>query len=148
MFMGIARVVSMRSTCHRLNVGAIIVCDNNIVAMGYNGSPPGQEHCLGNDCSLSQSGGCTKTIHAEMNAWNRLSNEYKSEPLDLYVTHSPCLNCAKVLIEGGSIKRVFYEVPYRNTDPITIMLEAGIEVYQHTPSGYLLDHYTGRITVL
>lgn len=148
LFMEIARVVSKRSTCHRLNVGAVLTLNNNIVSIGYNGTGPGEEHCKGNACELS-GGACTKTYHAEFNAvtrfWReRLTPLKAGDELVLYVTHSPCLDCAIRIADEG-IKRVYYEVPYRKTDGLDHLILNGVDVYQYTPSGYLLDHRTGLI---
>lgn len=143
MFMSIARVVSLRSTCHRLNVGAIVVVDKNIISMGYNGSPPGQLHCQGNQCPLS-SGGCIKTIHAEANALSRVPKDLLTVAKEIYITHSPCVNCADLII-SNNVKKVFYEVPYRKLDAIDTLLANHVLVFQHTPSGYLIDHFTGKI---
>lgn len=136
MFMMIARNVSLRSTCPRLNVGAIIVHDNNIVSMGYNGSEPGEDHCTDIGCKMER-GGCVRTTHAEVNALNRLPAHLRTLPLRLFVTHSPCGSCAERILRSG-ISAVYFEVPYRNVDPLNEMLTEGIAVYQITPSGHII----------
>lgn len=144
MFMQMARVASLRSTCHRLNVGAILVFDNNVVSHGYNGPASGKPHCKGNACELTATGGCARAIHAEVNAITRLNNDLIEEDKTLYVTHSPCPKCAE-LIPSAFIKRVIYETPYRDTSSLDYLVSQGIEVLRLTPSGYLVDHKTNQV---
>lgn len=149
MFLEIARTISKRSTCHRLNVGSVIVKDNRVISIGYNGPASGQPHCKGNACELTKKGGCARSIHAEANALAFIKSEYEGrsmsdDQLSVYITHSPCFDCARELIAFG-IKKVYYEVPYRNTAPIKEMTDAGIEVYQYSPSGYIVDCKTNLI---
>lgn len=88
MFMEIAHAVARRSTCMRLNVGAVIVQGRSIVSIGYNGAPSGAPHCLGNACPGKLV--CRETIHAEDNALRHLPPLEPDSPLlDLYVTDSP-----------------------------------------------------------
>lgn len=142
MFMMMARTVSLRSTCHRLNVGAILVQDNNIISMGYNGSEPGAAHCNEVDCNL-KTPGCKRTIHAEDNALSRAKIDDEKE-LDLYVTHSPCQGCSELIVDK-KVNRVFFEVPYRNTAPVNYLIKQGVEVFQIVPSGHILrqERYDG-----
>jgi dCMP deaminase len=144
MFMEMARSASKRSTCHRLNVGCVIVVENRVVSIGYNGSPSGEEHCKGNHCPLSTSGGCSKSLHAEDNAIRFIPNSEWAKDKSIYVTHSPCLMCAEKLMAAG-IKAVYYEVAYRDTTSLALLIKSGIEVYQVTPSGYLLDHSNNKV---
>ena len=67
LFINIAREMAKRSTCFRLNVGAVVTSENNLVSCGYNGAAPGEPHCQGNDCPLSDEGGCISSLHAESN---------------------------------------------------------------------------------
>ena len=136
MLMGIARVAAQRSTCHRLNVGAVLATDQGSVrSIGYNGASSGMAHCGGTECVYMTDKGCS-VIHAEHNALDHLIGP--STDLNLYVTHSPCMTCTAKLIMHG-IKRVFYEVEYRDVAPLTRLTTIGIEVYRLTPSGYLYD---------
>jgi dCMP deaminase len=148
MYMEMARTSSKRSTCHRLNVGAVITADDRFVSSGYNGSPPGEAHCEGSTCPLSATGGCMRARHAEWNAIDFLPEKFHSENftefLTIYCTHSPCPNCAKSII-NAKIKRVVYEVPYRDTSPVELMLSKGIQVLRYSPSGYVFDHLTNEI---
>jgi dCMP deaminase len=120
-FMTITRQVAERSTCLRAKVGAVIVRDKNILATGYNGSPAGLPHCLDEGClvyrSTTPSGeieeNCFRCIHAEINAIAQAAKNGASiRDGDIYITHTPCIHCFKVLINTG-IKRIFYEKPYK-----------------------------------
>ena len=111
-FMTITRQVAERSTCLRAKVGAVIVRDKNILATGYNGSPAGLIYR-----STTPSGeieeNCFRTIHAEINAIAQAAkNGAVIRDADIYITHTPCIHCFKVLINTG-IKRIFYEKPYK-----------------------------------
>lgn len=120
-FMTITRQVAERSTCCRAKVGAVIVRDKNILATGYNGAPAGMPHCLDVGCliykSTTPSGeieeNCFRTIHAEINAIAQAAkNGAQIRDGDIYITHTPCIHCFKVLINVG-IRRIFYEKPYK-----------------------------------
>ena len=142
MFMEMARVASKRSTCFRLNVGAIAVADNRIVSMGYNGPESGEPHCSGNSC-CEPGKGCHRAIHAETNAIGRIPEGYKN--LTLYTTHSPCYMCVREIMAYMDIRRVVFEAEYRLTTPLRFLSEEGIEVYRLSPSGYLINHFTNEI---
>jgi dCMP deaminase len=136
LFMEIAHVVSKRSTCFRLNVGAVCVIDNNIASIGYNGAAAGQAHCTGNSCPGKD--GCNLTVHAEWNALKRLPKELEDKPKDIYVTDSPCEWCASVF-EIHHVKRLFFSRAYRITDHLKELEEKyDTKVYQMTPAGYLI----------
>jgi len=120
-FMTITRQVAERSTCLRAKVGAVIARDKNILATGYNGSPAGLPHCTEVGClvyrSTTPSGeveeNCFRCIHAEINAIAQAAkNGAGIKDADIYITHTPCIHCFKVLINTG-IKRIFYEKPYK-----------------------------------
>jgi dCMP deaminase len=120
-FMTITREVAERSTCLRAKIGAVIVRDKNILATGYNGSPTGLPHCLDVGCliyrSTTPSGeveeNCFRCIHAEINAIAQAAKNGASiRAGDIYITHTPCIHCFKVLINTG-IKRIFYDKPYK-----------------------------------
>lgn len=147
MFMEIARTVSKRSTCHRLNVGCVVVYENRVMSIGYNGPPSGHDHCKGTSCPLSESGGCTSSIHAEKNAIDFISKHFPGilNSCILYVTHSPCSSCAD-LIESVGIRKVVYESAYRIDDPIKKLVNNQVQVSRYTPSGYLFDHLTGQVS--
>ena len=122
----IAKVVSLRATCLRAKVGAVIVKDKRIVSIGYNGALPGENHCSLDTCVPDSP--CTTTIHAEVNA---IFHAAKSGiPLDgatIYCTHSPCQRCSEAIIQTG-IKRLVYIKLYRET-PFTL-LERNLKIDQ------------------
>ncbi len=138
--MEIAHVVAKRATCMRLSVGAVIVSGRNIVSIGYNGSPAGHEHCLGNDCPGKYR--CERTVHAEANALTFAGDT--PGPLDMYVTDSPCEACWNLLRRDGRVKRVIFSTPYRVNDHLTPKAphSSNPEVYRITPSGYVMDWRT------
>ncbi|GLB46990.1 ComE operon protein 2 [Philodulcilactobacillus myokoensis] len=113
-FMLQAVLISSRSTCNRLSVGATIVRDRRIIASGYNGSVSGDVHCTDKGCYMVD-GHCLRTIHAEMNAIAQCAKfgeaTYNSE---LYVTDFPCLQCTKVLLQSG-IKQINYLRDYHDS---------------------------------
>lgn len=120
-FLTITRQVAERSTCLRAKVGAVIVRDKNILATGYNGSPAGMPHCTEAGClvytSRTPSGeleeNCFRTIHAEINAIAQAAkNGAAIRDADIYVTHTPCIHCFKVLVNTG-IRRIFYDREYK-----------------------------------
>ena len=120
-FMTITRQVAERSTCTRAKVGAVIVRDKNILATGYNGAPAGLPHCTDVGClvyaSRTPAGeteeNCFRTIHAEINAIAQAAKNGASiRDADIYITHTPCIHCLKVLINTG-IRRIFYEHEYK-----------------------------------
>ena len=120
-FMNIAKEVSSRSTCDRKFVGAVIVRDKNILATGYNGAPAGMPHCIDVGCLIYQSKtpngdteeNCFRTIHAEMNAIAQAAkNGSTIKDASIYITHTPCIHCLKVLVNTG-IKSIYYEKPYK-----------------------------------
>jgi dCMP deaminase len=120
-FLTITRQVAERSTCTRAKVGAVIVRDKNILATGYNGAPAGLPHCLDVGClvytSRTPTGeveeNCFRTIHAEINAIAQAAKNGASiRDADIYITHTPCIHCLKVLINTG-IRRIFYEHEYK-----------------------------------
>ncbi|WP_422661677.1 deoxycytidylate deaminase (plasmid) [Paenibacillus sp. EC2-1] len=110
--------VALRSTCRRLAVGALIVKNNVIIGTGYNGSLPGDEHCIdpGVGCLIGAHGGCIRTQHAERSALAQCTRlGIATQDAEIYVTHFPCLDCTKQIIHSG-IKRVYYMQDYKN-DP-------------------------------
>ena len=123
-YMDMASVWATNSYCKRRQVGALLVKDRMIISDGYNGTPSGFENICEDE------NGVTKpyVLHAEANAISKIAKSGNSA-LDatLYVTASPCLECAKLIIQSG-IRRVVYRDEYRLTDGIDILRRAGIEV--------------------
>ena len=129
-FMKIAAAVSERSTCDRAMVGCVLVLEKRILTTGFNGSPAGQAHCdeVGH---LLVDGHCVRTIHAETNAIIQAAlHGVSTRGCTCYVTHFPCINCAKVLVNAG-IVRLVYGIDYR-TDPIALdfLQSANIAIVQ------------------
>ena len=119
-FMAQAVLLSLRSTCTRLEVGATLVKDRRIIAGGYNGSVSGDVHCIDEDCYLVN-GHCIRTIHAEMNALLQCAKlGVSTDGGEIYVTHFPCLPCTKAILQVG-IKKIHYLNDYHN-DPYAIDL--------------------------
>lgn len=114
-FMGFARAASLRATCDRKLVGAVIVVERQVAATGYNGSVRGLPHCseVGHDMV---DGHCVRTIHAEMNALAQAARRgVEVEGSWIYTTASPCWACFRVLVNAG-IKRYVYDEAYRESD--------------------------------
>src|SRR5690625_7638447 len=112
-FLGQARLVALRSTCTRLIVGAVIVRENRIIASGYNGSVYDGAHCIDEGCYIVD-GHCVRTVHAEANALLQCAKfGVATNETNLYVTHFPCLQCCKQIIQAG-INNIYYEQDYRN----------------------------------
>ena len=120
-FIELAQTVATRGTCDRAYVGCVLVnADNRIVSTGYNGSVAGNPHCdeIGH---TMRDGHCIATIHAEMNALLYCAKEGISvKEARAYVTHFPCLNCTKALIQAG-ISKIIYKNAYR-IDPYALEL--------------------------
>jgi dCMP deaminase len=129
-FMNIASTVATRSTCDRAAVGAVLVRDKRILTTGFNGSPAGLPHCdeIGH---LMVDGHCVRTTHAEANAVIQAAlHGISSKGASCYVTHFPCLNCTKILINAG-IREIIYLNGYRmDENAIAFYQEAGVTVRQ------------------
>ena len=112
-FMLQAVLLSLRSTCTRLSVGAILVRDQRMIAGGYNGSVSGDKHCIDDGCYMVD-GHCLRTIHAEMNAVLQCTKfGIPTDGAELYVTDFPCLQCTKMLLQAG-VKKIHYLRNYNN----------------------------------
>ncbi|CAI3250043.1 ComE operon protein 2 [Enterococcus cecorum] len=129
-FMAQAVLLSLRSTCTRLEVGATLVKDRRIIAGGYNGAVSGDNHCIDHGCYVVD-GHCIRTIHAEMNALLQCAKlGISTDGAEIYVTHFPCLHCTKAILQAG-IKKIYYLHDYHN-DPYAIELiqKLGVEIQQ------------------
>jgi len=132
-FMEIARIVSMRSTCLRRNVGAVIVKDKRILATGYNGAPSGLKHCIEVSCLREQMKiapgerhELCRGLHAEQNAIIQAAYHGVSiYGAHLYCTHLPCSICIKMLINAG-ISEVYYEDGYPDALSLSLIEESDI----------------------
>lgn len=127
LFMQVALLFAEQSTCNRGHVGTVIVQDNRIVSCGYNGSPPGHDHCL--DVGCDPADGCLRTIHAEANAIHWAARTGVSLlGATMYATHAPCLTCAQAIAASG-IKRFVYLNGYR-LERLDVLWGSGIGVYR------------------
>lgn len=128
-YLRMACIWSENSYCTRRQVGALIVKDKMIISDGYNGTPSGFE----NICEDENDVTFPYVLHAEANAITKIARSgNNSQDSTLYVTDSPCIECAKLIIQAG-IKRVVYKRAYRLTDGVDLLIKAGIEV-THMPS--------------
>ena len=122
-YLRMARIWSENSYCRRRQVGALLVKDKMIISDGYNGTPSGFE----NNCESPEGTTFPYVLHAEANAITKVARSNNSaEGSTLYVTASPCLDCAKLIIQSG-IRRVVYSDLYRIVDGIALLRRAGIE---------------------
>jgi dCMP deaminase len=125
-YLRIAAEWSKLSYCKRKQVGAIIVRDRMIISDGYNGTPSGFENCCEDDEGLTQ----WYVLHAEANAILKVARSTQScENATLYITLSPCKECSKLIHQSG-IKRVVYQIGYRDTSGVDFLKKAGVDVDQ------------------
>ena len=121
-FMKAATLASVRSPCERLKVGCVLVKNNRLISMGYNGFLAGTDHR-----SIVRWGHEQATIHAEINAITDAAKRGVSiDDTVAYITHYPCINCFKALASSG-VKKIYYQVDYKN-DPILEDLGYGISL--------------------
>jgi dCMP deaminase len=137
-YMKTAETFAELSHARRLHVGAIIVKDDRIISIGYNGMPAGWD----NNCELEvyEDNGDDEPIvnlktrpevlHAETNAIAKLAKSTESgDGAILFVTHMPCLDCAKLIFQSG-IRSVFYRDSYRSSDGVSFLEQSGVKVEQ------------------
>jgi len=123
-YLRMARIWAENSYCKRRQVGALIVKDKMIISDGYNGTPSGFENVCEDENGLTK----PYVLHAEANAITKIARSgNNSDGATLYVTASPCIECAKLIIQAG-IRRVIYGEQYRLSDGIDLLKRAGIEV--------------------
>ena len=134
-FMTLANEVATRTTCLRRAVGAIIVKDRRILATGYNGVPTGLAHCAETGCLRQQLGvpsgqrhEICRGLHAEQNAIIQAATLGQSiEGATIYITHQPCIICAKMIINAG-IRRIVVKEGYPDEMSVGILQEAGLKI--------------------
>ncbi len=128
-YMRMARIWAENSYCQRRQVGALVVKDKAIISDGYNGTPSGFENICEDDNNVTK----PYVLHAEANAITKLARSHNSsDAATLYVTASPCIECAKLIIQAG-IKRVVYAEHYRLEDGINLLKRANIDVEYINP---------------
>ena len=122
-YLKMAQIWAENSYCKRRQVGALVVKDQMIISDGYNGTPSGFENVCEDDNNVT----LPYVLHAEANAITKLArSSNNSEGSTLYITDSPCIECAKLIIQAG-IKRVVYAREYRLTDGADLLRQAGIQ---------------------
>ena len=123
-YIRMAQIWAENSYCNRRKVGALIVKDKMIISDGYNGTPAGFENICEDENGLTK----PYVLHAEANAITKIAcSNNSSKGATMYVTTSPCIECAKLIIQAG-IKRVIYSEKYRLEDGLELLQKAGIEV--------------------
>jgi dCMP deaminase len=138
-YMDMAERFSQLSTAVRLKVGAIIVKDHRVISIGYNGTPEGWDNTCEDIVDNIDDKGIhwykmqtkDEVIHAEANAILKLAKDGESgKDSILFLTHSPCIHCAK-MIYGSGIKQVYYKEKYRNEDGINFLRKCNVEIIQN-----------------
>lgn len=125
-YLKMASIWAKNSYCKRRQVGALLVKDKMIISDGYNGTPSGFENVCEDENNLTK----PYVLHAEANAISKVAkSNNSSDGATMYVTSSPCLECAKLIIQAG-IKRVVFTDNYRLEDGITLLKRADIDVVQ------------------
>ncbi len=129
-YIQLAKVLAERSTCSRLQVGTVITSTDfrKVLAVGYNGNATG----LNNGCDREEPGNCG-CLHSEENAVINCDAPRQIEKL-VFVTHLPCVQCAKRLINLGNVKKIYYAQDYRLRDSVELLKSVGIEVEQVQPA--------------
>ena len=132
-YMDVAERFAQLSSARRLHVGAIVVKDDRIISIGYNGMPSGWE----NVCEHEIDGQLVtkpEVLHAETNAIAKVSQSTESsKDATLFCTHAPCIECAKLIYQSG-INTVYYRNQYRSDEGIKFLNLSGVNVHQHTDS--------------
>ena len=125
-YMEFAKLIARRSTCKRLQVGTVITTTDyrKVLAVGYNGNASG----LPNTCDRDEPGNCG-CLHSEENAAINCDAPRQTDKF-VFVTHLPCMACAKRLINLGNVRKVIFWKDYRNQDSLDILRTVGIEVEQ------------------
>ena len=123
-YLRMAAIWAENSYCKRRQVGALLVRDRMIISDGYNGTPSGFENVCEDENNVSK----PYVLHAEANAITKVARSGNSSlGATLYVTASPCIECAKLIIQAG-ISRVVYSEDYRSSDGLDLLRRAGVEV--------------------
>ena len=135
-YMDVAERFAQLSSAKRLQVGAIVVKDDRIISIGYNGMPSGWDNCCeewngedewGNTITKSKK----EVLHAESNAIAKLASSHESgKDATLLCTHAPCIDCAKLIYQSG-ISTVYYKNDYRSTQGIEFLKKSGVVIHHH-----------------
>ncbi|CAB4138148.1 ComEB Deoxycytidylate deaminase [uncultured Caudovirales phage] len=133
--MATAKIFAELSHARRLHVGAIIVKDDRIISIGYNGMPAGWDNNCEDIVEQHEDGGQVlktkpQVLHAETNAIAKLARSSDSgQGADIFITHAPCLDCAKLIYQSG-ISRVYFGAAYRDTSGVDFLKHSNIQVEQ------------------
>ena len=139
-YLRMALIWAENSYCQRRKVGALVVKDKMIISDGFNGTPSGFENVCEDENQVTR----PYVLHAEANAITKLARSHNnSDEATLYVTASPCIECAKLIIQSG-IKRVVYGEKYRLDDGIQLLERAGIEVEFLNMNEIILKENNGK----
>jgi dCMP deaminase len=134
-YMDVAERFAQLSSARRLHVGAIVVKDDRIISIGYNGMPSGWDNNCEDEIRYPDAEGITlktkpEVLHAETNAIAKLAKSNESGMgATMFITHAPCLDCAKLIYQSG-IGSVLYRNSYRDTSGVTFLEKSGITVEQ------------------
>ncbi len=144
-FLKLAMLASERSTCPRMHCGCVLVKNKNVIATGYNGSIPGDDHCEDIGCWIVDNH-CIRTVHAEMNALIQAARRGHSvEAATAYITNMPCTTCSKALITAGIVRVVIF-ADFHDTQAYEFFQKAKVKVDRHsvpsTTIAYDLANYT------
>lgn len=133
LLMDVAIAAAKRSTCLRLQVGAVIGFNGRVTSVGYNGAPSGVSHCTPEICGLDKP--CTRAVHAEANAIAWAARQgLATKDHYLYTTVSPCLDCSKLILSAG-IGAVIFKEEYRDLTPLIYLENAGCIAYRIDVNG-------------
>tara|TARA_R110001606_G_scaffold14662_1_gene61450 strand:- start:93 stop:494 length:402 start_codon:yes stop_codon:yes gene_type:complete len=122
-YMDVAARFAQLSSAKRLQVGAIVVKDDRIISIGYNGMPSGWDNCCEEDNKTKP-----EVIHAESNAISKLARGNESgEGATMFVTHQPCIDCAKLIYQSG-IATVYYKNEYRSTQGLDFLNKSDVRI--------------------
>lgn len=129
--MDVAERFAQLSSAIRLNVGAIVVKDDRIISIGYNGMPTGWDNCCEHEIkeeNVVYLRSKPEVLHAEANAITKLAKSNESgDGASIFVTHSPCIECAKLIYQSG-IATVYYKNDYRDTAGLDFLTKSGISI--------------------
>jgi dCMP deaminase len=131
-YMDVAERFAQLSSAVRLQVGAIVVKDDRIISIGYNGMPAGWdnvcENLIGYDKGKPVLNSKPEVLHAEANAITKLARSSESgDDATIFVTHAPCIDCAKLIYQSG-INTVYYRTAYRDTSGVDFLAKSDVEV--------------------
>ena len=139
-YMDVAERFGKLSTARRLNVGAIVVKDNRIISIGYNGMPSGGSNVCEEDGKSKP-----EVLHAEANAITKLAKSTESgQDAYMFCTYAPCVDCAKLILQSG-IKEFHYEENYKNEDGIKVLKKySNVDIFKHEREVSFLQYLEGE----